>query len=117
MPFPRASRTAPRRSRRRSSPGAPLRSGLQMPAVAVRRRGQACRLGMHHGLFCVGCCWSFMLVMFVVGVGDLGWMLVLGAVMALEKNLPWGRQLSAPLGVLLLAWGITLGIQAVYASL
>lgn len=117
MPFPRSARTAPRRSRRRSSPGAPLRSGLQMPAVPVRRRGQACRLSMPHGLFCVGCCWSFMLVMFIVGVGDLGWILVLGAVMALEKNLPWGRQLSVPLGALLLAWGITLGIQAVYASL
>ena len=57
-----------------------------------------------------------MLLMFVVGVGNLGWMFVLGALMALEKNLPWGRRLSVPLGVLLLAWGITLGIQAVYAA-
>ena len=32
------------------------------------------------------------------------WMLVLGAVMAVEKNMPWGRRLSAPLGVALLAW-------------
>jgi predicted metal-binding membrane protein len=78
-------------------------------------RGQAFRLGLRHGLFCVGCCWSLMLLMFVVGVGSLGWMLVLGALMALEKNLPWGRRLSAPLGALLLGWGITLGIQAVYA--
>jgi predicted metal-binding membrane protein len=63
------------------------------------------RLGVHHGLFCVGCCWSLMLLMFAVGVGNLGWMLLLGAVMAAEKNLPWDRRLSAPLGRALLVWG------------
>jgi predicted metal-binding membrane protein len=67
---------------------------------------QAFALGVHHGLFCVGCCWSLMLLMFAVGVGSLGWMLVLGVVMAIEKNLPWGRRLSLPLGVALLAWGV-----------
>ena len=63
---------------------------------------QALRLGAVHGMFCVGCCWSLMLLMFVMGVGSLGGMLVLGAVMALEKNFVWARRLSAPLGVLLL---------------
>jgi len=43
--------------------------------------------------------------MFAVGLGSLGWMLVLAVVMAIEKNLPWGRRLSVPLGVALLAWG------------
>jgi predicted metal-binding membrane protein len=62
------------------------------------------RLGAHHGLYCVGCCWALMLLMFVVGTGSVGWMLLLGAVMAVEKNLPWGRRLSAPLGLALLAW-------------
>jgi predicted metal-binding membrane protein len=62
-------------------------------------------LGIHHGIFCVGCCWALMLLMFGVGVGNVGWMLVLGAVMAVEKNLPWGRKLSAPLGLVLLGWG------------
>jgi predicted metal-binding membrane protein len=75
--------------------------------------GQAFRLGIHHGLFCVGCCWTLMLLMFAVGVGNLGWMLALGAVMAIEKNVTWGRRLSAPLGVALLAWGLL----AVYAGL
>ena len=63
---------------------------------------QAFRLGVHHGIFCIGCCWSLMLLMFAVGVGNLGWMLGLGTVMAVEKNMPWGRRLSAPLGVVLL---------------
>ena len=44
-----------------------------------------------------------MLLMFIVGAGSLGWMLLLAALMAVEKNLPWGRRLSAPLGFVLLA--------------
>ena len=65
----------------------------------------ALRLGAHHGAFCVGCCWAIMLLMFVVGTGNVGWMLGLGAIMAVEKNMPWGRRLSHPLGVMLVAWG------------
>ena len=68
-------------------------------------RTQALRLGAHHGLFCVGCCWALMLLMFAVGTGNLGWMLLLGGVMAIEKNASWGRRFSTPLGVALLAWG------------
>jgi predicted metal-binding membrane protein len=62
-------------------------------------------LGLDHGLFCVGCCWAIMLLMFVVGTASLGWMLLLGAVMAVEKNTPWGGRLSRPLGGMLLAAG------------
>ncbi len=66
-------------------------------------RRQALLLGVHHGAFCVGCCWALMLLMFVVGTGSIGWMLAIGAVMAIEKNMPWGKRLSAPLGAMLLA--------------
>ena len=68
-------------------------------------RTHAFLLGVQHGAFCVGCCWALMFLMFAVGIGNIGWMLMLGAVMAIEKNVPWGRQLSAPLGVGLLGWG------------
>jgi predicted metal-binding membrane protein len=61
-------------------------------------------LGARYGLFCVGCCWALMLLMFAFGAGSLGWMLLLAAVMATEKNVRWGRRLGAPLGVALLAW-------------
>lgn len=74
-------------------------------------KAQAFRLGLHHGLFCVGCCWSLMLLMFAVGVGNVGWMLALAAVMAIEKNVSWGRRLSVPLGVLLLGWGLVLFVS------
>jgi len=62
-------------------------------------------LGVHHGIFCLGCCWALMLLMFAVGIGNIGWMFVLGAIMAIEKNLPWGRSLSMPVGAALLGWG------------
>ena len=66
-------------------------------------RRQSFLLGVHHGLFCVGCCWAIMLLMFLVGTGSVGWMLAIGAVMAIEKNASWGKRLSAPLGFGLLA--------------
>jgi predicted metal-binding membrane protein len=70
-------------------------------------RIDAFRLGLAHGLFCVGCCWSLMLLMFAVSLGNIAWMLVIAAFMALEKNVSWGRRLSVPLGVILLAAGVT----------
>jgi predicted metal-binding membrane protein len=71
-------------------------------------RREAMAMGIAHGAFCVGCCWSLMLVMFGVGLGSLSAMFVLGGLTAIEKNLPWGRRLSRPLGVALV-------IAAVYA--
>jgi predicted metal-binding membrane protein len=75
---------------------------------AVRR--QSFLLGLHHGIFCVGCCWAIMLLMFIVGTGSVGWMLAIGAVMAIEKNVGWGRRLSAPLG-----FGLLVAAVAIFA--
>jgi predicted metal-binding membrane protein len=69
-------------------------------------------LGIAHGLYCVGCCWALMLLMFVVGTGSVGWMLALGLIMAVEKNHPWGRHLAMPLGVVLL--GASASIAALH---
>jgi predicted metal-binding membrane protein len=72
----------------------------------------ALRLGMRHGVFCVGCCWALMLVMFAVGVANLVWMAALTAVMVHEKTRPAGRTAvpvtgAALLGLasIVLAWG------------
>jgi predicted metal-binding membrane protein len=69
---------------------------------------EAVAMGIAHGAFCVGCCWSLMLVMFGVGLGSLSAMLALGAITAAEKNLPGGRRISRPLGIALI-------LGAVYA--
>jgi predicted metal-binding membrane protein len=74
---------------------------------------QALRIGAEHGLYCVGCCWSLMALMFIVGAGSLAWMLLLGVVMALEKNLPIGRRFSAPLGWVLLTAAAVVVVEAV----
>jgi predicted metal-binding membrane protein len=74
---------------------------------------QALRIGVEHGLFCVGCCWSLMLLMFLVNAGSLVWMLLLGVVMALEKNFPWGRRLSAPIGMLLLIGAAAVVVEGI----
>jgi len=71
-------------------------------------RREAVTMGIAHGAFCVGCCWSLMLVMFGVGLGNVAAMLLLGGLTAIEKNLPRGRRLTRPLGVALV-------IAAVYA--
>jgi predicted metal-binding membrane protein len=65
-------------------------------------RWESFLLGVHHGFFCVGCCWAIMLLMFLVGTGSVGWMLLIAVIMATEKNVAWGRRLSAPLGIGLL---------------
>ena len=79
-------------------------------------RYHAFRLGARHGFFCLGCCWSLMLLMFAVMMGNLGWMLLLGAVMAIEKNLPWSRRFSAPLGIMLLCCRLAVVLETLLVS-
>lgn len=74
--------------------------------LGVNELREAVRLGVAHGLFCIGCCWSLMLVMFGAGLGSLTWMLVIGGITAVEKNTSWGHRLGRPLGVGLLLAGL-----------
>lgn len=64
----------------------------------------ALRLGLRHGLFCMGCCWTLMLLMFLIGGANIGWMLGLGAVMAAERTTRWGRRLAPAVGAALILW-------------
>jgi predicted metal-binding membrane protein len=69
-------------------------------------RTESFRMGVAHGVFCIGCCWSLMLVMFAAGLGNLAWMFVLAVITSIEKNAPWGRRLGRPLGVALIFAGL-----------
>ncbi len=62
-------------------------------------------MGMHHGLFCLGCCWALMLLLFVLGVMNLIWVALLAAYVLAEKVLPGGRWLSQAAGVLAIVAG------------
>lgn len=50
--------------------------------------GGALRMGLRHGLVCIGCCWALMGLMFLFGIANLTWMAALGLVMLLEKTAP-----------------------------
>lgn len=65
----------------------------------------ATMMGLHHGAYCLGCCWLLMALLFVLGVMNLPWVAVLTVVVLAEKLLPQGKILSRSLGVLLVIWG------------
>jgi predicted metal-binding membrane protein len=67
-----------------------------------RGPGGALKLGMGHGLYCLGCCWALMLVMFAAGVAMLWWMAALTAVMVYEKTGRHGEAVTPVVGVTLL---------------
>ena len=62
----------------------------------------ALRMGMGHGLFCLGCCWGLMLLLFIGGVMNLLWVAVLAAAVFVEKILPGGEWLRRAIGVIAL---------------
>jgi predicted metal-binding membrane protein len=66
--------------------------------------GAVFRLGVTQGLFCLGCCWAMMLVMFAVGVMNVVWMAALGVIMAIEKSLSTTR-FSRAVGIVFIAVG------------
>ena len=72
------------------------------------------KLGLRQGLFCLGCCWAMMLVMFAVGVMNVIWMAALGIVMTLEK-IGTGKRFTYAVGVGLVAIGLAFIVTAVVA--
>ena len=62
-------------------------------------------MGGRHGLYCVGCCWALMALLFVVGVMNLLWVVALTLFVLAEKLAPRGIDLGKLAGVLLMAWG------------
>lgn len=60
----------------------------------ARRRLGAFRMGVAHGLFCLGCCWALMAVLVAMGTMSLAWMAVLAGLILLEKNAAWGERVA-----------------------
>ncbi|ESR22786.1 DUF2182 domain-containing protein [Lutibaculum baratangense] len=87
----------------------------QAPLVFIQRHGGFRRtvggsfqLGFTHGLYCIGCCWALMALLFVAGVMNLLWVAVIAIFVLLEKVVPWGRTLSRLAGAALVAAGAVL---------
>jgi len=68
----------------------------------------AVALGVHHGLFCTGCCWALMVMQLVTGVMNLGAMAAIAAVIALEKLLARGPLIGRVVGVIAIAAGVVM---------
>ncbi len=64
-------------------------------------------LGLRHGLYCIGCCWALMSLLFVAGVMNLAWIAAIGALVLAEKLIP-GRLFQRIAGLALLAGGVWL---------
>jgi len=68
----------------------------------------AFRMGLHHGAYCLGCCWSLMAVLFVVGTMNLVWMGILSMVIFVEKIVPHGVEMGKATGLALIALGLAM---------
>ena len=60
------------------------------------------KAGLNSGYFCLGCCWSLMLLMAAFGVMNIYGMAGLATVVAIEKLTPAGERFSKAIGVGLL---------------
>jgi len=72
----------------------------------------AVRMGVRHGVFCVGCCWAIMLLPFVAGTMNMVWMVVLTLLVAAEKIVPFGPAVSRAIGAGLIAAGLAVALAA-----
>lgn len=75
--------------------------------------GGALRMGLEHGLWCAGCCWLLMALLFVAGVMNLLWVAALSAVVLVEKLAPAGRIVSRAAGAVLVIWGSALLVVSI----
>jgi predicted metal-binding membrane protein len=76
-----------------------------------RGPGAALELGVRHGLFCLGCCWALMLLMFAVGVANLTWMAVLTALMVYEKTGQLGEWVARYAGATFLVMAVVVWLS------
>lgn len=67
--------------------------------------GGALRMGWAHGIYCAGCCWVLMLLLFAVGVMNLAWVAVIAGLVFVEKLLPAGVWLGRAAGAGMVAFG------------
>jgi predicted metal-binding membrane protein len=65
-------------------------------------------MGLRHGLYCVGCCWALMALLFVAGIMNILWIAGLAALVLIEKLSGPGVWVGRLVGVLLIAWGVWL---------
>jgi predicted metal-binding membrane protein len=68
-------------------------------------------LGFRHGVYCLGCCWALMVLLFALGVMNLFWITALAILVLLEKVLPSGRVIARIAGIAFFAAGVWMLFQ------
>ena len=68
----------------------------------------ALRLGVMHGLDCLGCCAGLMVGLVALGAMNLAWMLTAAVIIFAEKTIPNSHRIARPLGVVMVAGGVVL---------
>ncbi len=66
----------------------------------------ALRMGIAHGVFCLGCCWALMVILFAVGIMNLTWVAVISGVVLIEKIAPGGAAIARIAGVTIIGAGL-----------
>ena len=66
----------------------------------------ALQMGLRHGVYCLGCCWLLMCLLFVVGVMNLVWVAALTAFVLVEKIGPFGLIVARIAGAIMIVFGI-----------
>lgn len=66
----------------------------------------ALRTGLEHGVYCSGCCWALMALLFVAGVMNLLWVAIIAAYVLVEKIAPRGEWIGRVAGLALFGWGV-----------
>ena len=69
----------------------------------------AFRMGLSHGIYCMGCCWMLMLLLFYGGVMELTWIVGLAVYVAAEKFIPATLNVDRIAGAALILWGLWVG--------
>jgi predicted metal-binding membrane protein len=65
-------------------------------------------MGLRHGSYCVGCCWVLMLLLFIGGIMNIGWLAGIAVFVLVEKLAPAGHWVGQVAGVVLVFWGVTI---------
>jgi predicted metal-binding membrane protein len=76
-------------------------------------RAGALLMGIRHGLYCLGCCWALMALLFVAGVMNLVWVATLAVAVFIEKIVPRGDAVGRAAGILLVGAGVWVAIAGV----
>jgi predicted metal-binding membrane protein len=93
-------------------------SHCRSPLLFIQRHGGfhreplgALTLGFRHGIYCIGCCWALMALLFVGGVMNLFWIATLAILVLFEKVVPFGRVVARAAGLVFIAAGVWLLLQ------